>query len=81
MEAAKKETIMVRTCLKCREFVIIEPNNPKNQAFFKMFEKNHKGHNLITSEHEELQVHYKEFNWVFYYLRICYVRIFIWLRR
>ncbi len=60
MEEVKNETKMARACIKCREFVIIDSSNPRNQALIKYFEKLHKSHNLITLERDELQGHYKE---------------------
>ncbi len=53
---------MVHTCIKCREFVIIDSNNSKNQVLIKQFEKKHKEHNFITLNREEPQGHYKEFS-------------------
>ncbi len=60
MEEVKKEAKMSRVCIKCREFVIIDSSNARNQALIKFFEKLHKAHNLITLERDELQGHYKE---------------------
>ena len=52
--------VMARACIKCREYVIIEPNDPKNQISIKQFEGEHKGHNLVTLDLEEVKVQYKE---------------------
>ncbi len=53
--------IRARACIKCREYVIIHPNNPENQNFIKLFEVNHKGHTLITLDLDEVKDQYKNF--------------------
>ncbi len=53
--------IRARACIKCREYVIIHPNNPENQTFIKLFEVNHKGHTLITLDLDEVKDQYKNF--------------------
>ena len=60
MVEEKKGIIMARACIKCREYVIIEPNNPKNQESIKVFEGNHKGHNLVSLNIDEIIGQYKE---------------------
>ncbi len=52
--------IRARACIKCREYVKIQPDDPKNQERIKLFEKNHKGHTLITLEIDEVRDQYKE---------------------
>ena len=52
---------MARACIKCREYVIVEPNNPKNQISIKQFEENHRGHNLVTLDLDEVRNQYIEF--------------------
>ena len=52
--------IMARACIKCREYLIIEPNDPKNQELIKIFEGNHKGHNLVTLDLDEVKEQYTE---------------------
>lgn len=51
---------MARACIKCREYLIIEPNNPKNQRLIKNFEDLHRGHNLVTLDLGEVEGKYKE---------------------
>lgn len=63
MGEAKNIMIMARACIKCREYVIIEPNDPKNQVSIKRFEGNHKGHNLVTLGLDEVEGTYKEFEY------------------
>ncbi|MHA1535631.1 MAG: hypothetical protein ACTSP8_12970, partial [Promethearchaeota archaeon] len=53
--------IGARACIKCREYVLIYPNNPENQNLIKVFEVNHKGHNLITLAIDEVKDQYKIF--------------------
>ena len=51
---------MARACIKCREYVIIAANDPKNQIMIKAFEDNHTGHNLVTLNHIEIKDTYQE---------------------
>ena len=60
MIGANREMIMARACIKCREYVMIEPNDPKNQVLIKSFEDTHKGHNLVTLDLDEVKDQYKE---------------------
>ena len=60
MIEVKKATIMARACIKCKEYVIVEPSNYKNQEVIKLFEGNHKGHTLITLDFDEVEGKYKE---------------------
>ena len=53
--------IRARACIKCREYVIIHPNDPENQNLIKLFELNHKGHTLITLDLNEVKDQYKNF--------------------
>lgn len=43
-----------RTCIKCREYVILHPSNPKSKELANKFEKEHQGHNLVTLQLEEI---------------------------
>lgn len=52
--------IRVCACIKCREYVKIQPDDPKNQELIKLFEGNHKGHTLITLDIDEVKDQYKE---------------------
>ena len=51
--------IRARACIKCQEYVNIEPDDPKNQEIIKHFEGNHRGHTLITLDLDELKGQYK----------------------
>ena len=51
-----------RACIKCREYVIIEPNDPENQELIKIFEGNHRGHNLVALDINEVKEQYQELN-------------------
>ncbi len=62
MIEVKNATTISRACIKCREYVIVEPNNPKNQEGIKIFEEKHKGHTLITLELDEVKGKYKKVN-------------------
>ncbi|MGV9172807.1 MAG: hypothetical protein ACOC44_00120 [Promethearchaeia archaeon] len=43
-----------RTCLKCKEFVVLHPSNPKSKENVNKFEKKHRGHNLVTLQLDEI---------------------------
>lgn len=51
-----------RACLKCKEYVLIHPNNPVNQNLIKEFELTHTRHNLITVALEEIKEQYKRYD-------------------
>jgi len=53
--------IRARACIKCREYIIIHPNNPENQNLIRLFEVNHKGHTLITLDFNEVKDQYKKY--------------------
>ena len=48
-----------RACLKCKEYVLIHPNNPINQNIIKEFELTHMRHVLITVNLTEIKDQYK----------------------
>ncbi|TXT64832.1 MAG: hypothetical protein BAJALOKI3v1_160034 [Promethearchaeota archaeon] len=50
-----------RACIKCREYVLIRPDDPGNMTLISKFEKNHRGHTLITLNFEEIKGTYKKF--------------------
>ncbi len=52
--------IRARACIKCREYVKIQPDDPENQELIKSFEGNHKRHTLITLDIDEVKDQYKE---------------------
>ena len=45
----------VRACIKCKEYVVIHPNNPLNQTKINQFEKRHHLHTLITVNLDEVK--------------------------
>ena len=52
-------TTRVRACVKCKEYIIIHPNNPVNQVHIRKFEKDHTGHTLVTLDISEVKNQYK----------------------
>ncbi|MFX1495592.1 MAG: hypothetical protein ACFFBZ_15010 [Promethearchaeota archaeon] len=44
-----------RACIKCKEYLVINPTNPINLNNVKLFEKEHRGHTLITVDLSEVQ--------------------------
>ena len=41
--------VRVRACiLRCKEYVIISPNDPNNQKLIKLFEGKHRGHAIVS---------------------------------
>jgi hypothetical protein len=50
-----------RACIKCKEYVVIHPNNPLNQNKIDLFERKHYLHTLITVEIEEIKDQYQVF--------------------
>ena len=48
-----------RACIKCKEYVIIHPNNPLNQNKIENFERRHHLHTLITIDLEEIKDQYQ----------------------
>lgn len=55
------KTIRVRACIKCKEYVVIHPNNPINQNQIAIFEKNHRQHTLVTVDLDEVKDSYQIF--------------------
>jgi len=51
-----------RACLKCKEYVLIHPDNPINQNTIKEFELSHTRHNLITVNLAEIKGQYKRYD-------------------
>ncbi len=47
-----------RACLKCKEYVIIHPDNPINLITVKEFEKKHSFHTIITVDLYEVKDHF-----------------------
>jgi hypothetical protein len=50
-----------RACIKCKEYVVIHPNNPLNQSQLNLFEKSHRQHTLVTVNYDEIKDSYKAF--------------------
>ncbi|MFX1257102.1 MAG: hypothetical protein ACFFAN_04540 [Promethearchaeota archaeon] len=50
-----------RACIKCREYVIVRPEDPTNQEIIKVFEGKHRGHTLITLDIDEVKGQYSNF--------------------
>ena len=48
-----------RACIKCKEYVIIHPNNPLNQNKIDAFERKHHLHTLITINLDEIKDQYQ----------------------
>ena len=44
-----------RACIKCKEYLLINPTNPINLNNVKLFEKDHRGHTLITVDLSEIK--------------------------
>ncbi|MGB5910516.1 MAG: hypothetical protein WBH31_04910 [Promethearchaeia archaeon] len=44
-----------RACIKCKEYFVINPTNPTNLNNEKLFEKDHRGHTLITVDLSEIK--------------------------
>ena len=53
--------IRVRACMKCREYGIIQPENPANQEVIKVFEGKHRGHTVVTLDFNEVKGTFKNF--------------------
>jgi len=53
-------TERVRACIKCKEYVVIKPNDPSNINLLKEFEKLHRLHMVITINNDEINGEYKE---------------------
>ncbi len=51
-----------RACLKCKEYVLIHPNNIASQKLIKDFELVHMGHNLMTVNLDEIKGQYKRYD-------------------
>ena len=52
------EIMRARACIKCKEYVVIHPNNPLNQGKVSLFEKKHHLHTLITVNLDEIRDQY-----------------------
>ena len=50
-----------RACIKCKEYIIIHPNNPLNQIKIHEFERRHHLHTLITVNLDEVKDSYQSY--------------------
>jgi len=48
-------SLRVRACIKCRQYIVIHPDNPVNQVDIKKFERKHTGHTVMTSDLNEVK--------------------------
>jgi hypothetical protein len=48
-------SLRVRACIKCRQYIVIHPDNPINQVDIKKFERKHTGHTVMTSDLNEVK--------------------------
>lgn len=48
-----------RACIRCKQYIVIHPNNPLNQAKISAFEKMHHQHTLITVDLDEIRNEYQ----------------------
>ncbi|KKM91537.1 hypothetical protein LCGC14_1227570 [marine sediment metagenome] len=53
--------IRARACLRCKQYVVIHPENPINQLDIKKFEKKHLSHSLMTVGLGEIKGAYSSF--------------------
>ncbi|MHA2277659.1 MAG: hypothetical protein ACXAC2_17905 [Candidatus Kariarchaeaceae archaeon] len=54
--------VRARACIKCREYIVIHPNNPINQAIIKKFERHHMAHTIVTVDINEIKGTYSSFS-------------------
>ena len=54
--------VRARACIKCREYVVIHPDNPINQANIKKFERHHTAHTIVTVDINEIKGTYSSFS-------------------
>ena len=50
-----------RACIRCKEYIVIHPNNPLNQNKVNLFERKHHLHTLITVNIDEIKDQYQAF--------------------
>lgn len=49
-----------KACLRCNEYVDIDPSNFKNKDILKRFEKDHLNHLMVTVDHTEIEERCKD---------------------
>ena len=50
--------VRARACIRCREYIIIRPIDPSYQELERVFEVDHRGHNLVTLDLNEVKDSY-----------------------
>jgi hypothetical protein len=50
-----------RACIRCREYIVLHPNNPLSQNKENAFARQHHLHTLITVNLDEIKDTYKPF--------------------
>ena len=53
--------VRARACIKCKEYIIIHPDNPINQFEIKKFERRHTAHTIVTVDLNEIKGLYNPF--------------------
>ncbi len=53
--------VRCRACIKCRQYIVIHPDNPINQLEIKRFEKKHLRHTIMTVDLNEIKGVYDPF--------------------
>jgi len=53
--------VRARACIRCREYIVIHPDNPVNQIEIKRFERKHSGHTIVTVDLNEIMGVYTVF--------------------
>jgi len=48
------DNLRARACIKCRQYIVIYPNNALNQKHVKKFEEYHRNHTLVTLDLSEV---------------------------
>ncbi|GAG54451.1 unnamed protein product [marine sediment metagenome] len=55
-------SLRARACIKCRQYIVIHPDNPVNQVDIKKFERKHTGHTMMTSDLNEVKGIYTSYS-------------------
>ncbi len=53
-----RKMVRARACIRCREYIIIRENDSSYQELERIFEGNHRGHNLVTLDLDEIRDSY-----------------------
>jgi len=54
-------SLRCRACIKCKQYIVIHPDNPVNQVEIRNFERKHTGHTVMTSDLNEVKGVYTTF--------------------